>query len=246
MSENMDNIKNPQEEAAEEVTNNEVVENINEDDEEYVKVEIDSVTEENEDGEKIELLDENVGKKKSVFKEILDWVVSIAVALLVVMVLHIFVFVQVNVSGPSMDPTLKDGDRLIAVRFMYEPKAYDIVIVDPFLSEGTVKGKTMFNRTLYIKRVIAVGGQTIDLRNGDVYIDGELLNEEYIDDSVRTYAQTLPMPVTVPEGHVFVMGDNRERSRDSRDSSVGILRNEQVVGKASFRLFPFDKFGVVK
>ena len=105
MSENMDNIKNPQEEVAEEVTNNEVIESIDEDTEEYVKVEIDSVTEEDENGEKIELLDENASKKKSVFKEILDWVVSIAVALLVVMVLHMFVFVQVNVSGPSMDPT---------------------------------------------------------------------------------------------------------------------------------------------
>ena len=214
-------------------------------DNEYVKIEIDSVIGENENGEAEELLDVNY-KKKSVAREVLDWVLSIACAILIVALLNMFVFVQVNVSGSSMDPTLKNNDRLIAVRLMYKPKVGDIVVVQPYLSEGTVKGKLMFGRVLYIKRVIAVGGQTIDMRKGRVYIDGELFEEEYIADDVRTFTQTTKMPVTIPEGHVFVMGDNREWSKDSRDSTVGILREEQVVGKATFRIFPFDKFGVVK
>ena len=229
MSENLENLPNNEE-------NNE----------EVMKIEIDSITEENDNGEVIEILDKEPKKKKSAIKEIFDWVVSIASAIAIVLLLHIFVFVQVTVSGSSMDPTLKDKDRLIAVRFMYEPKYADIVVVDPYLSEGTVKGKTMFNRVLYIKRVIATGGQTIDLKDGKVYIDGKLLEEDYIADSVKTYTQSTEMPVTVPEGCVFVMGDNREWSKDSRDRTVGILRNEQVVGKAVFRLLPFDKFGVVK
>lgn len=216
------------------------------DNDEYVKIEIDSVTEEGENGEETELIDKEKKPKKSLVREAFDWVVSIASAILIVALLNMFVFVQVNVSGSSMDPTLKNKDRLIAVRLMYEPEVGDIVVVQPYLTEGTVKGKLMFNRILYIKRVIAVGGQTIDLRKGRVYIDGEVLSEPYLSDEVKTYTQSMEMPVTIPEGHVFVMGDNRQWSKDSRDKSVGILREEQVVGKAVFRLFPFDKFGVIE
>ena len=165
MSDNLENLPNNEE-------NNEDV----------MKIEIDSITEENENGEVVEILDKEQKKKNSLVKEIFDWVVSIASAIAIVLLLHIFVFVQVTVSGSSMDPTLKDKDRLIAVRFMYEPRYSDIVVVDPYLKEGTVKGKTMFNRVLYIKRVIATGGQTIDLRDGKVYIDGKLLEEDYIAD----------------------------------------------------------------
>lgn len=216
------------------------------DNEEYMKIEIDSVTEEAENGEIQEDTDVTPSKKKSAAKEVLDWVMSIAAAILLVALLNMFVFVQVTVSGSSMDPTLKDKDRLIAVRFMYKPEVGDIVVVQPYLNEGSVKGKLMFNRILYIKRIIAVGGQTIDFKGGKVYIDGELFEEDYIADDVRTFTQSTEVPVTIPEGHVFVMGDNREWSKDSRDKSVGILREEQIVGKATFRLLPLQKFGVVK
>ena len=185
-------------------------------------------------------------KKKSVGKEILDWIVSIVVAVVAVLIINQFLFVQVMVDGQSMFPTLHDGDRLFAYRFMYEPKQQDIVVVEPFLKEGTVKGKLMFGRTLYIKRVIATEGQTVDIKDDKVYVDGELFDEPYIAESVRTIAGTLALPLTVPEDSVFVMGDNREHSRDSRDATVGILRNDQVVGKATFRLFPFNSFGIVK
>ena len=171
---------------------------------------------------------------------------SIAMALAVVVVLHIFVFVMVNVSGSSMYPTLVDGDRLVASRLYFEPENEDIVVVEPYLSEGTVKGKMMFGRTLYIKRIVATEGQTIDIKNGRVYIDKKELREEYISDAVRTISGTTKLPVTIPDNHVFVMGDNREHSLDSRDSSVGIIRNEQIVGKAVFRLTPFSSFGVIK
>ena len=134
----------------EEIKEEAVLETIETDEnEEYVKIEVDSVTEENEDGEIIELLDLEEKPKKSILKEILDWVYSIAMALAVVLVLHIFVFVMVNVSGSSMYPTLVDGDRLVASRLYFEPENEDIVVVEPYLSEGTVKGKMMFGRTLY-------------------------------------------------------------------------------------------------
>lgn len=231
-----DNLNNLPDEQMEEAVENE----------EYVKIEIDSVTEENENGEIVEILDTKPEKKKSVAREVLDWVLSIAVAIGVVALINMFVFVQVTVDGISMEPNLQTGDRLIATRFMYEPQVGDIVVVQPFLDEGTVKGKLMFGRTLYIKRVIAVGGQTIDIKNNRVYIDGELLEEEYIPDHFGTPQGTTELPAVIPENHVFVMGDNRQHSRDSRDATVGIIRNEQVVGKANFRIFPFNKFGVVK
>lgn len=185
-------------------------------------------------------------KKKSVGKEILDWVLSIAVALLVVTVVNMFFFVQVKVDGRSMVPTLADGDRLFASRFMYSPKQGDIVVVEPFLKDGTVKGKLMIGRTLYIKRVIAVEGQTIDIRNNKVYIDGHLYKEPYIPSEFVTVDGTTKTPLVVPEGHVFVMGDNRSHSSDSRDKAVGLIREEQIVGKAVLRIWPLSEFGVVK
>lgn len=208
--------------------------------EEYVQISIDSVfTEDKEDKE-------DKPKKKSALREALDWVMSIAVAVLVVMLLNMFVFIQVVVDGSSMYPTLNNGDRLIATRFLYTPEAEDIVVVEPYLQEGSVKGKLMFGRTLYIKRVVATEGQTIDLKNGKVYIDGELYEEDYIPEDVRTFEMSTELPLTVPENSVFVMGDNRENSKDSRDKSVGIIRNEQVVGKAVLRILPVKDFGVVK
>ncbi len=184
--------------------------------------------------------------KKSVGREILDWVISIGSALLVVAILNMFVFVQVVVDGLSMYPTLDHKDRLIASRFFYTPEAEDIVVVEPYLSTGTVKGKLMFGRTLYIKRVIATEGQTIDIKDGNVYIDGEIYKEDYLPKDLKTYNLNMELPATVPDGHIFVMGDNRGNSRDSRDKTIGMIRDEQVVGKAVFRLLPFKKFGVVK
>ena len=207
----------------------------NQNKEEYIEINIDKVVE-----------DDEKTKKKGPLRELLDWVLSIGIAVLLVALLNMFVFVQVAVDGNSMYPTLHDKDRLIASRFLYTPKAGDIVVVDPFLSSGTVKGKLMYGRVLYIKRVVATEGQTIDIKNGKVYIDGKLYEEDYIPDDIQTMNISAPLPLTVPENCVFVMGDNRENSRDSRDATIGVIRNEQVVGKAVFRWLPFSDFGVVK
>lgn len=167
-------------------------------------------------------------------KEILDWTVSIVVAVILALVIRTYIFTLVKVDGPSMNPTLTHGDTLYTNRFFYTPKNGDIIIFRPPNSP----------QTPYVKRVIAVGGQTVDIDSftGDVYVDGQMLKEDYIKEPLRS-AGTMTYPCTVPEGHIFVLGDNRNNSRDSRDKSVGFIPVENVIGKASFRLLPIKSIG---
>ncbi len=167
-------------------------------------------------------------------KEALDWVISIAVAIVIALVIKTYVFTLVRVDGPSMNPTLTNGDVLYANRFMYKPAVGDIIIFRPPNSP----------KTPYIKRVIAVGGQTVDV-NGEehtVTVDGVVLDEDYIAEPLES-SGTMEYPCTVPEGYIFVMGDNRNNSRDSRDATVGLIPLGNVIGKAEFRLLPFSDFG---
>lgn len=175
--------------------------------------------------------------KKSVGNEILEWLESIAVSILIVILVFTFVFRMVIVDGKSMLPTLENGQRLVISHLFYTPKQGDIVVAN---SKG-------LNKTV-IKRVIATEGQTVDIDfdNHTVTVDGEVLNEPYIneptarDDGGNTY------PMIVPDGTIFVMGDNRNNSTDSRSSLVGCISTDDILGKAIFRIYPFDKFGRIK
>ncbi len=134
----------------------------------------------------------------------------------------------VGVKGSSMYETLHDGDRLIVSKLFYEPHRGDIVILRAAAYEEPL-----------VKRVIATEGQTIDIdfANGIVYIDGEVLHEPYIYE--KTYArEDFDGPVTVPEGCVFVMGDNRNHSSDSRVATVGFIDTREIIGKAYLLLIP--------
>ena len=137
-----------------------------------------------------------------------------------------------------MLPTLCNGERLVISNLFYEPAPGDIVVLcgEADREEG---------RNL-IKRIIAVGGQTIDIdfETGEVTVDGEVLDEPYILERTHLDEGT-EFPLTVPEGEVFVMGDNRNGSRDSRSLSVGTVKEEYIVGRVLFRFFPFDRFGTV-
>jgi len=175
---------------------------------------------------------------KMVWKEILEWVISIALAFAIAFLLRQFVFTLVEVKGQSMENTLQDSDRLFVYRLFYTPHDGDIVVLQP-----------PHDKDLYIKRVIATSGQTIniDYDKNQVYVDGILLNEPYIreKDLAHDPRMDTPIPTTVPDGYVFVMGDNRNYSQDSRFSIVGMIADNKIIGKAIFRVWPFNAFGSI-
>jgi len=160
-----------------------------------------------------------------------EWVQALVCSVLGVVLLFTFVVRLIGVDGRSMVPTLQNGDRLFVVTsLLYDNYQHgDIVVLrkDTFLEEPIVK------------RVIAVGGQTVDIDfdTGSVYVDDELLKEDYINE-LTFLEEGTEFPLTVPEGSIFVMGDNRNHSSDSRDSRLGTVDSRYVIGKAVLLAFP--------
>lgn len=170
-------------------------------------------------------------------KEAWDWIKSLLWAVLIVAVVFGFVIKPVEVDGFSMEPTLHDNDRLIVYKLMYTPKAGDVVILD----EDTGLDEAL------VKRVIATEGQTVNIdENGYVKVDGVYIDEPYIAEPIAENRRgDHDYPVEVPEGCVFVMGDNRNHSTDSRFSQVSFVPVDDVVGKVVFRILPISKIGVI-
>ena len=166
-----------------------------------------------------------------------EWYEALISAALVLVLVFSFFFRIIQVDGASMVPTLQNGDKLIVWGAGYEPRRGDVVIVDSY----TAYGKPL------VKRVIAKGGDTIsiDYASGTVTVNGEVLEEDYI--AEPTYlGYDVTFPYTVPEGTVFVMGDNRNNSLDSRSSYVGCIDERDILGKVLVCFLPFSDFGVVK
>ena len=169
-------------------------------------------------------------------KEFLEWMDALVLSILLLALLFTFVVRPLRVDGSSMLPNFVDGERVLAWQLGYTPEHGDVVVLDAY----TPHGKTL------IKRVIGVAGDTIDIdfQNGIVYRNGEALVEPYTAEPTFLY-EGLDFPVTVPEGCIFVMGDNRNNSRDSRDSDIGCVDVRDVLGKVVFRLSPLNKIGVI-
>lgn len=157
---------------------------------------------------------------------------SLVGALIIVLMIFTFGFKGVAVDGTSMVPTLNHGDRLVITAFCIEPEKGDIIVS----TQLNAFGKSI------IKRVIATENQTVDIdfSTGDVFVDGILLDEPYINN--RTFNnQGVQFPLVVPENHIFVMGDNRQGSTDSRSDMVGFIQEEYIFGVAKLKIFNYDK-----
>ena len=194
-------------------------------------------------------------EKKSVGMEILSWVLTILGAVLVALVIRSIVFEPVRVDGASMNDTLADGEIMFVTKFDYSttwfcfpwnsdeqaenaarwtfggnPNRFDVVVCR-YPNRGA---------TNFVKRVIGLPGDTVELREGYLYLNGELVEEKYISDEYRTGRLNTFGPYTVPEGKYFVMGDHRNNSNDSR--SVGPIDRSMIIGHVRHVLYPFSKW----
>ena len=175
------------------------------------------------------------------FSEIVDILETMLVSVFTILLVFSYLMRPVTVDGSSMVPTLYDTDRLVMFRLLYSPHRGDVVVVNDhgghvFSGEQVVDSGYSLDECI-IKRVIAVAGQEvyIDETQGQLYVDGELQNEPYINELTYTNDHAFAYPITIPEGYVFVMGDNRNHSTDSRSAAVGLVDKNDVMGRAFFR-----------
>ena len=166
------------------------------------------------------------GKYKRTFRSTISVLIVTAA---VVVLLAFLIFPVFRIYGSSMSPTINEGEIVVSIkgsRF----ECGDVIVLS-------------FNNKLLVKRVMAGPGQWFDLdQDGNVYIDGKLIDEPYLTD--KAYGDcNISLPYQIPDGRYFVMGDNRSTSQDSRNSMVGCIAEEQIVGKAFFRIWPFSEFG---
>ncbi len=182
-----------------------------------------------------------------IVKEIVSWILHIGVAFLLAMFINVFILQPTQVIGSSMENTLKDHDRLLISKLRHtlgkEPDYGDIVILDSRVDRSRtfwddITDSIKYNaitqlftgkkeEVFFVKRVIGKAGDVIEIKDDKVYRNGELLEEDYIKEPM---VNSIPLKIVVPEGHVFVMGDNRNHSRDSRD--LGPIPLTHIIGKS--------------
>lgn len=183
---------------------------------------------------------EQPDKKKKIGAVLLDLVIYGLIIYVCLFFVPEYVLQRTQVEGPSMENTLHDDDYLMVEKISYHLdalKRFDIIVFYPYGREN--------KEEYFVKRLIGLPGETIQIKGEDIYINGEVIEENYGKDPI-TYAGIAKEPITLGEDEYFVMGDNREISFDSRYEEVGILSKNNIGGKAILRVWPLNKFGLVK
>lgn len=171
-------------------------------------------------------------------REIYDWIQCLISALIICVVIFVFCIRVIDVNGTSMLPTLQHGNKMLVSGMFFKPKYGDVVV---FKSDTYDPNKAL------VKRVIAVGGDeiNIDFDKGVVYVNGEPVDEPYINDLTATKIDFIG-PKEVPDNCVFVMGDNRNASTDSRDSRIGMVDSRTIIGRVYYVIFPLNELRMVE
>ncbi|MBU5437824.1 signal peptidase I [Tissierella sp. MSJ-40] len=198
-----------------------------------------------------------LGKIKILTKGILEWTFTLLASFIIAIVIKNNVFAMPEIKESSMENTFFEGEKVVLNRLSYafkEPKRGDVIILNK--SEGkkgvlngiSVEIKEMYkllngeiSRNHLLKRIVGVPGDLIDIKDGYVYLNGEIIKEFYI--KGETSPRDMKFPITVPDNKVFVLGDNREVSLDSRE--LGFIDYNQIEGKVVFRIWPINKIGTV-
>ncbi len=182
-------------------------------------------------------------KKKKIntglLKEIAIWAGEILLTIVGTVILVSFFGFKISMVGPSMSPTLENGDQILVNRFLYklfEPGRNDLVVFSP---NGNQKSH------YYVKRIIALPGDMVQIKDGEVYVNGEPFPEKLEVDPVEN-ALMAEQEIIVGEDEYFVLGDNRNNSEDSRYASIGNVKKEYIIGKAWLRVYPWEEIGLLK
>ncbi len=189
-------------------------------------------------------------KNSNIGQDIVEIIETTFITIFLIVLIFTYILHPVNILGGSMNPTLVDGDRIFMTMVTPSIKNGDIVVIDNDAAYLLDENNEIYKSTssqlneCIIKRVIAKGGQTIDIDfiSGKVTVDGEVLDEPYINAVTRHDDRAFTYPLKVPEGYYFVMGDNRNESSDSRNVFVGLIKRDQIYGKAIIRYSPFSEF----
>lgn len=177
-------------------------------------------------------------KSKSIIRELVEMIGYMIIVLVLAGLIVTFVGQRTMVSGSSMENTLSDKDNLIVDKITYrfsEPKRFDIIVF-PYQYEKD---------TYYIKRIIGLPGETIQIVDGDILINGEVLEESYGRERIKSSGRASES-ITLGDDEYFVMGDNRNESADSREDDVGNIKRSNILGRAWVRIWPLNKVGVLK
>ncbi len=181
-------------------------------------------------------------KKKiniGLLKEIAVWIVEILLTIAAAIIMVSFFGFRVSVIGPSMSPTLESGEKVLVNRFVYklfDPKQNDLIVFQP---NGNEKSH------YYVKRVIALPGDTVQIKDGKVYVNGELLAESVETEKIEN-AMMAENEIVVGEDEYFVLGDDRNNSEDSRYASIGNVKKDHITGEAWMVVYPLDRIRLLK